>query len=674
MDGAQVNRETVQQGLVQAAEWLNPIAGSPSSALESASFLDSFGTSLMPRTSQLQGAAAGLNVIAARLVSGIAETINNAVLPAGAGLPLRLTSRAAGIGAGRALASIPEEEDETMWQAGARSSGLLLEGAAIGGALWDVVSWLRRRYPNESVGRPLVVSALGLGGALYWASRRLARRREEIEPWPIPQVNTIPSALTTGVVVSNVGRLTGVGFRASRRALIRWAGPGITKNALARILNAGLWAAGASTLYNAGVGYIGRANEKIDPGYAVPPTTPLVSGSDESVLPFEQLGQQGRRYVSDVATPEYIEEVMGEPAEGHPIRIFVGYNSEPIYLTGRAELALTEMERTGAFDRKYLLLVSPTGTGWIDHTMIESVELFSRGNIATCTIQYGRYPSFLSLQKVSLGRRQFRLLLYGVRARLLERPPEQRPKVLVFGESLGAWASSDVIMYQGIGGFDHYGIDRALWFGLPGLAKWSRNGMAKGSSDLVPEGTVGVFDNPDEIEALSDEERSQLRAVILSHANDPIAALSPDLALQEPDWLKARPRGRGVPDSMQWIPVVTMLQTMIDAANAMVTVPGEFLSFGHDYRADTARMVHAAYHLPPVTDQQMARVEAALRTLELERADRIKATDLDQPPPSPAQRLQIGQLAGVPLRQAQGAQWRKSALFSRIRRREGTIQ
>ena len=55
------------------------------------------------------------------------------------------------------------------------------------------------------------------------------------------------------------------------------------------------------------------------------------------------------------------------------------------------------------------------------------------------------------------------------------------------GESLGAWTSSDVVMSQGIVGFDHYGIDRALWFGLPALAKWSRNGMATGSSDLVPE-------------------------------------------------------------------------------------------------------------------------------------------------------------------------------------------
>jgi len=676
MRQARLNNETVRRSLIKSAEWLNPVAGSPSSALETSAYLDSFGTSLMPRTSQLQGAAGGFSVIAARAVSGILEAATNAVLPSDTPLRLRLASRAAGVGAGRAIAATPKKEGETMWVAAARSSGLLLEGAAIGGAMWDIGNWLRAKYPNDRFARPAAISAVALGGGFYWASQRLARRRQEIEPWPIPQTNTIPAALVTGVVVSNFGRVAGLGFRASRNALIRWAGPGSTKNVLARIANAGLWGAGASALYNAGVGYIGRANEKIDPGYAVPPTSPLMSGSRESILPFEQLGQQGRRYVTDVATPDLIEEVMGEPDVVHPIRTYVGFNSEPIYLTGRAELALAELERVGAFDREYLLLVSPTGTGWIDHTMIEAVEFMTRGNVATCTIQYGRFPSFLSLQKVSLGRRQFRLLLYGIRARLQERPPERRPNVLVFGESLGAWASSDVVMYQGVGGFDHYGVDRALWFGLPGLAKWSRNGMAQGSSDLVPEGTVGVFDHPDEIEALSDEERERLRAVILSHANDPIAAVSPDLALKEPEWLKGDERGRGVPSSMRWIPIVTMIQTAIDAANAMVTVPGDFHSFGHDYRADTARMVHAAYHLPPVSDEQMARIEEALRSLELERAERIKAKPSDTPPPAPAQRTETGELAGVPLLEprAEGAQWRNSALFSRLRRQEGTVQ
>ena len=42
---------------------------------------------------------------------------------------------------------------------------------------------------------------------------------------------------------------------------------------------------------------------------------------------------------------------MGEAAVAHPIRTYVGFNSQPIYQTGRAELALAELDRTGAFDR-----------------------------------------------------------------------------------------------------------------------------------------------------------------------------------------------------------------------------------------------------------------------------------------------------------------------------------
>ena len=143
--------------------------------------------------------------------------------------------------------------------------------------------------------------------------------------------------------------------------------------------------------------------------------------------------------------------------------------------------------------------MSPTGTGWVDHTLIETAEFLTRGDIATCCVQYGRYPSFLSVQKVGLGQGQFRLLLWGVKQRLAERPPDRRPRVLVFGESLGAWTSSDVVMFQGIAGFDHYGIDRALWVGLPWLAKWSRMGMTRGASTLVPEGTVGVFDRHEQL-------------------------------------------------------------------------------------------------------------------------------------------------------------------------------
>jgi uncharacterized membrane protein len=70
------------------------------------------------------------------------------------------------------------------------------------------------------------------------------------------------------------------------------------------------------------------------------------------------------------------------------------------------------------------------------------------------------------------------------------------------------------------------------------------------------------------------------------------------LLVRRPVWLADGQRGRGVPEHMHWRPLITFVQTAMDAANAMVSVPGEFGSFGHDYRADMVRFVRDAYTLP----------------------------------------------------------------------------
>jgi uncharacterized membrane protein len=642
------------------ARWLNPVVASPAAPLETFAALDALGPSLMPRTSRLQGVSMGLSVLAARATTGAAERLTRAAAPADAPIGRLLAARAVIGGAGAALVALPERDGERLWAASLRSAGRLLRAGAAGGALHDLGSYVQQRYPAQRAIRPMVTSAALSGGLLWWGGRQLQAREAAVARWPLPQTTTLPATLATSYAVTAVGTGLTKAFVWSRGTMESYFGPGPGKRLLARLVNAGLWAAGATVLYNAGIAYVGRANEKVEPAYATPPPSPLVSGNAQSLLPFADLGQQGRRFVTDVVTPELIEEVMGEPAVAHPIRVYVGFNSEPLYQTGRAELALSELARTGAFDRSWLLLVSPTGTGWVDHTLIETAELLSRGDIATCCIQYGRYPSFLSVQKVALGQSQFRLLLWGVKQRLEERPPERRPKVLIFGESLGAWTSSDVVMFQGIEGFDHYGIDRALWVGLPWLAKWSRSGMTRGSSTLVPEGTVGVFDRHEQLAALDDDGRGRLRAVVLSHDNDPIAVFGPDLLIQRPPWLADGQRGRGVPQQMRWRPLVTFVQTAMDAANAMVSVPGKFGSFGHDYRADMVRFVADAYRFPAATDQQVANIEQTLVSLELERAERVKAQRAHEAPPPPAHRAAgLDAVGGVPLRTRRtgGARW-----------------
>jgi uncharacterized membrane protein len=643
------------------AGWLNPVVASPAAPLETFAALDALGPSLMPRTSRLQGISMGLSVLGARVAAGAAERLTRAAVPADAPIGRQLATRALIGASGTALTLLPERDGERLWMASLRTAGRLLRAGAAGGAVHDLGRELQARYPSKQAIRPLVVSTALAGGLTWWGARRIRASEATVQRWPLPQATRLPATLGTSYAVAAVGTGLTRAFVFTRGAMESYFGPGPSKRLVARLVNAGIWAGAATAAYNAGVAYVGRANEKVDPGYATPPASHLVSGSADSLLPFADLGQQGRRYVTDVITPELIEEVMGEPAVAQPIRTYVGFNSEPLYQTGRAELALAELDRTGAFDRSHLLLVSPTGTGWVDHTMIEAAEFLARGDIATCCVQYGRYPSFLSVQKVALGQGQFRLLLWGIKQRLAERPPERRPKVLIFGESLGAWTSSDVVMFQGIEGFDHYGIDRALWVGLPWLAKWSRSGMTRGSSTLAPAGTVGVFDRHEQLQELTDQQRARLRAVIVSHDNDPIAVMGPDLIVQRPPWLADGQRGRGVPDTLRWRPLITFIQTAMDAANAMVSVPGEFGSFGHDYRADMVRFVRDAYALPAATEHQLSRIEETLRSLELERAARIKARDLQAAPTAPAHRTGDGgaSAAGVPLRirRTRGARW-----------------
>ncbi len=648
----------------RVARSMNPVVASPSAPLESYAALDALSPSLMPRTSALMGTGMGLSALAARVATRAAEQVVRAVVTPGAPVGRRLLSRAVVGGVGAALAALPDRPDERLWKATLRSSGRLLYGGAIGGAVHDVGGWAAERYPTQRAVQPVAASLALSGGLVAWGARRVATREAAIQPWPVPQTITLAKSLAVMATVTAVGSGLDRAATATHDALCAYLGPGPSKRLLAGVANVGLWAAGASAVYNAGVAYVGRTNDMVEPAYTKPPTTPLVSGSRDSLIPFWELGQQGRQYVTDVVTPDLIEEVMGEPGV-QPIRVYVGFNSEPVYAAGRAEMALSELERVDAFDRSHLLLVAPTGTGWVDQTMVETAELLTRGDIATVCVQYGRYPSFLAVQKVALGRAQFRLLLWGIRQRLAERPPERRPAVFVFGESLGAWASSDVVMYQGITGFDHYGIDRALWVGLPWLARWSRSGMSRGSSRLVPEGTVGVFDRHEQLAALTPQHRDRMRAVILSHDNDPIALMGPDLFVQRPEWLSDNgQRGRGVPETMEWIPMITGINTVIDAANATVTVPGEFGSYGHDYRADMARFVRDAYHLS-ATEQQMEDIERTLRVLDLDHVERARATTAEAAPLPPAQRAAApGEMrAGVPLRPrtTRGARWGRSA-------------
>lgn len=617
--------ETLMRVASGITDRFNPILAGPSAPLKTRALFAAFGPSLMPRAAAHQGIAAGLSVLAGELVGRGVDAAIRRVVPNSSPFAVRMGARAVATGVGLVLSRIPETDDEATSKASVRSAGKLLASGAVGSAIYETGMELRDRAPSKSGIRPIITGAAGFAGAMYYSRELLAERESVIKPWSEDDKRaTLPASVGIGIAVASLGRGIGGAFVASRRSTVRYFGDDAGHAAFGRALNAGMWAVGGTAFYFGVVGLIARKNEEIEPAYSTPPDSPYVSAGTKSISPFDELGLQGRRFVTDVVTPDLIESTMGEKGIAHPIRCFVGVNSDPLYPSGRSEMMLDEMDRLGAFDRSHLLLFCPTGTGWVDQTMIEAMELQTRGDVATACIQYGRGPSFLEVQKVAVGRTQFRGLLWGVKMRLAAMAEEKRPKVVIFGESLGSWASSDVVMFQGIEGFDHYGIDHALWFGLVGLAKWSKTGMREGRGKLVSPGTVKAFDNFGEYEELSEGERKKLRAVIVDHDNDPIAQMSFRWAVKRPPWLVGEERGRNVPEGMQWVPLITFVQIMIDAMNAMRVVPGQFKSFGHDYRGDTADFVHAAYQLPPITDQQRHGIHETLLKLEVERGERIK--------------------------------------------------
>jgi uncharacterized membrane protein len=57
------------------------------------------------------------------------------------------------------------------------------------------------------------------------------------------------------------------------------------------------------------------------------------------------------------------------------------------------------MERVGAFDRSLIMLVSPTGTGYVNYVAVAAAAYLTRGDVATVTMQYSKRPSPLSLAR-----------------------------------------------------------------------------------------------------------------------------------------------------------------------------------------------------------------------------------------------------------------------------------
>lgn len=317
------------------------------------------------------------------------------------------------------------------------------------------------------------------------------------------------------------------------------------------------------------------------------PTQPGKTGSASSEVSWDDLGRQGRRFVSSGPTKAMINNLLnGEAVE--PIRVYVGMNSAR-NARQRAELALRELKRVGAFERSILIIVVPTGTGMVDPAALDTVEYLHRGDVASVAVQYSYLASWLSLLvEPDYGGETGVALFRAVYNHWTTLPRDRRPKLYLHGLSLGAMNSElSADMYDVIA--DPF--QGALWSGPPFPSRIWRsvtNGRDPQSPSWLPrfrDGSVFRFTNQKNSLEIPGAVWGPMRIVYLQYASDPITFFDTATLYREPDWLRP-PRGPDVSKEIAWYPVVTMLQLVVDIAIATTSPIGHGHVFAPEHYID----------------------------------------------------------------------------------------
>jgi uncharacterized membrane protein len=595
---------------------------------------------LLPRSmiqqAGLSGFMGAINYATATTVESAIESIAHRVV-GGTDTPTRrsvtlaanVTTVALGIGIQRLLTQQP---GEPIRRAAARSVAWRVSMAAAVGSVVVTADELGNRLGRgrATLELPMTLTAgAGITAGLYgWHRKRLREAGVEADALGQPVDQPVPRAAAEAMAVG-AAITTGL-YLGAQAESIAASGighvVGFVVPGLAPVQKAIGHAAMFGLLGFAGVQALNRvdrmtenAGTAVEPAYAAELTAPTVTGGPNSLIEASTIGREGRRFVNMTLTADEITAVMGEPAV-EPIRAFVGLDTVGSAVE-RADLAIRELEALGGLDRPTHALFSPTGTGYVNYVACESLEYMTRGNVASVALQYSVRPSFLSLDRVSVGRENTVAFLTALKWRLAAMPKNKRPRVVMFGESLGSHVGESSLARTSGYGHEFFGIDRALFIGSPWGSAWRRRWLA--DPDTVdPDRRVVEVSGYDEWLALDDESRGRARIVLLTHHDDPIPKFGPTLAIQAPDWMgPADTRPPGVPTETHWRSIATFIVTFLDLLNADQGSPGSFEARGHDYKADLAQFTRLAWDLF-ATPEQLDAVERALRTRELKWAKR----------------------------------------------------
>jgi uncharacterized membrane protein len=459
----------------------------------------------------------------------------------------------------------------------------------LGASIWRAFADRGPRRPGR---RAWLVFGYG-GGALFAASfalgqywQSLLRDLMGVTEYNIALVVASPAiaALIFSILIAIARGIRGI-YRWLATLLSRWVGP--------RGARATAWVAAAALTYlvisglllNGLVAFVNQTfavRNGFTPEGIHQPTSSLRSGGPGSLVSWNSLGREGRKFVATGPSAADIQSFTHARAQP-PIRAYAGLESAGTS-AARAALAVSDLERAGGFKRKNLLVFTTTGSGWIDPASADTFEYLSDGDSAIVSMQYSYLPSWLSYlvdqRKAREAGRDLFDVVYGKWSKLA---PDARPNLYVGGESLGSFGAESAFS----GAYDLSNRTAgALFVGPPNFNTLFRefsDHRDAGSLESLPvyqNGSIVRFTNDPRVDIPPDGQPWHgSRVLYMMHPSDPIVRWNWNLGLAKPDWTSETP-GSDVLKQTIWIPLLTFWQITGDLPFATGVPAGH----GHSYK------------------------------------------------------------------------------------------
>ncbi|MEU6114179.1 alpha/beta-hydrolase family protein [Streptomyces sp. NPDC047117] len=493
--------------------------------------------------------------------------------------------------------------------------------AALGYGAGVLAAWVWRAFADREPRPPhprswaafflsaAILFGLFFGFGQYWQHE--IRRLMGVTHYNIPLavVSPLIAALVFCLLLLTARGIRGL-YRRLKGLLRRWIGPRAA-TAVGWTLVAGLvWAVVTGLLLN---GFVGVANKAFSVRDTTTeegvrqPSSSLRSGGPGSLVPWDSLGRQGRNFTATGPSANDIASFTGRPARA-PIRSYAGLASAGS-AESRAAEAVADLTRQGGFRRENLLVVTTTGSGWVDPAAVDTFEYLSGGDSATVAIQYSYLPSWLSyLVDQTKAREAGRALFDAVYDDWSKLPPGDRPRLFVAGESLGSFGGETAFS----GEYDlRNRTDGTLFAGPPAFNTLFREFSDRrdaGSPEVLPEykegRTVRFANDPATAIPPANRPWKDSRVLYLMHPSDPIVWWSPRLVHSAPDWIGQHP-GEDVLKQMVWLPFVTFWQVTADLPFS-TDVPG---GHGHTYITEYVDAWNSVLRPADVTAQDLDRLK-----------------------------------------------------------------